>query len=90
MSSPVPLPAPEPWEHPQWEKAYQLALLEGDPTRLVSRIEVAKVAIAARIVELRELPSLAGRTAELDSIHHALQVLRLLAEHAPLRKTMVL
>ena len=88
MSSPV--PAPDPSEHPQWKEAYQLAILESDSARLASLIEAAKVAIAARIVELRELPSLEGQTCELDSITHALQVLRLLAEHAPLRKTMVL
>jgi hypothetical protein len=87
MTEPV---ASEPLEHQPWAEAYQLAVMESDLTRLSSRIETAATAIAARIAELSELPNLASRAPELDSMNAALQVLRLLAEHAPSRKTMVL
>lgn len=81
---------PEPSERQPWEEAYQLAVLETDSEKLYSRIETAKSAIALRITELQESPDLAGRVPELDLLIQALQALRLLAEHAPLRRKMVL
>lgn len=80
----------EPSEHHPWAEAYQLAVLESDSVKLSSRIETAKSAIALRIDELSELTNLAAFTPELNSMNKALQVLRLLAEHARLRKPMVL
>jgi len=82
--------APEPLQHQPWSESYQLAVVETDSDRLTSRIETAKSAIAARIAELSELPNLAGRTPELDSITHALQVLRVLAEGVAPRRTITL
>jgi hypothetical protein len=71
-------------------EAIDSAVLETDSTKLFSQIETAKRAIALRITELSELPSLEGLAGEIVSINRALQVLRLLEEHAPLRKRMVL
>lgn len=82
--------APEPLQHQPWSEAYQLAVTESDSERLTSRIESAKSAIAARIAELSESPNLAARGPELDSITHALQVLRVLAEGARPRRTITL
>ena len=73
-----------------WVEAFDSAILETDSTKLFSQIETAKRAIALRITELSELPSLEGLAGEIVSINRALQVLRLLEEHAPLRKRMVL
>jgi len=80
---------PEPSDGQPWEEAYQLAIEETDSRRLRSRIETAKSAIALRIAEIQELPDLEGQVTELDSLTKALNVLRLLAEDAPLRRMMV-
>jgi hypothetical protein len=80
----------EPLEYQPWTEAFRLAVSEIDAERLSSRIETAKSAIALRITELSELPNLAERAPELESMTQALQVLRVLAEHASPRKTMVL
>lgn len=82
-------PEPKPSERQPWEEAYQLAVLETDTERLRSRIETAKSAIALRLAEIQELPDVEGQARELDSLTKALNVLRLLAEHAPLRRKMV-
>lgn len=80
---------PEPLKHEPWAEAYELAVLEKDSSKLASRIQTAKTEIALRISELSEMPTLSGKRNELDSINRAIQVLRRLAEHAPLRKTAV-
>ena len=81
---------PEPLEHQPWEEAYELAVSESDAARLLGRIEIAKSAIALRISELQDLPSLERRTLELHSMTQALEVLRLMAEYAPSRGRMVI
>ena len=40
-------------KQPNWQKLYEEAVLELDRTALPSRVQAAKVAIKARIVELR-------------------------------------
>ena len=80
----------EPLGHHPWAEAYQQAVLESDSAKLSSRIETAKSAIASRVDELTALTNLAAFTAELDSMHKALQILRTLAEGSVPRRAMTL
>lgn len=77
---------PQPWKSQPWVEAYDLAVLEVDLTKLPSRIATAKTVIELRFAELSNRTNLPGRFPEMESIIRALQVLRLLTEHGPLRK----
>jgi len=77
---------PQPWKSQPWVEAYDLALLEFDLTKLPSRIEAAKSVIELRVAHLSDQINLTGRLPEMESLIRALQVLRLIAEHGPLRK----
>lgn len=79
---------PQTWKSQPWVEAYDLAVLELDLAKLPSRIEAAKVVIELRVAELSDETNLSGRLPEMESIIRALQVLRLLAQHGPLRKPM--
>jgi hypothetical protein len=67
-------------------QAYDLAISELDLAKLPSRIETANSAIELRVAELWNRTNLTGRSPEMESMIHALQMLHLLAEHGPLRK----
>ena len=80
---------PQPWKSQPWVEAYDLAVLEVDLAKLPSRIEAAQSVIELRVAELSNQSYLEGRLPEMESIIRALQVLRLLAQHGPLRKPML-
>jgi len=79
---------PQPWKSQPWVEAYELAVLELDLAKLPSRIEAAKSVIESRVAELSGQTDLPARLPEMESIIRALQVLRLLAQHGPLRRPM--
>jgi len=71
------------WMNLPWAEPYRLAMLESDPQKLTRRIQVAKTAISLR---LNELNSFDQHESEIKALADALKVLRLLGEHAHLRK----
>jgi len=73
-----------PWERQPWAEPYHAAILESDENRLFSQIEVARKAIDLRIAEL--WCTRQKDTVEMDALQNALNVLRLLEKHEPLRK----
>ena len=77
---------PQPWNSQPWMQAYDLAISELDLVKLPSRIETAQSVIELRVAELWDRTNLTGRSPEMESMIHALQMLHLLAEHGPLRK----
>jgi len=79
----------QPWKSQPWVEAYDLATSELDLAKLPSRIATAQSVIELRVEELSDRMSLKCRLPEMESMIHALQVLRLLAAYGPLRKTTV-
>lgn len=65
-----------PWEPQPWVEPYQLAVNEMNGAELPERIQIAESAIATRIDELTK----SREALELEALHDALQVLRLLQE----------
>lgn len=69
--------------YPDWQKAYEEALLEADPQQLRHRVSAAETAILRRLEAVRSVPD--GRL-ELQAIQDALNslsVLRRETEHRP-------
>jgi len=77
-----------PWERQPWAEPYQAAILEFDPAKLSTRVEVARKAIHRRIAELWCSPSARCKdTGEMGAILDALNVLRRLEKEKFPRKT---
>lgn len=59
----------------QWQKLYQLALVEPDPAKLRERVQTAEAAIRQRLTEISDEPN---HTAERRAIQDALSSLYVL------------
>ena len=63
-----------------WEKLYRAAIIEGDRSKLLQRVEVAEAAILERSRRLSESPPNSGK--EQEAITRALHILSLLRAKA--------
>jgi len=64
------------YDHEKWVKLYKMAILGLERARLTGRIEDTRIEMAARMVKLREVPSLHAE--EISAINKAQRILRLL------------
>lgn len=67
---------PKDYDQEKWVKLYKTAILGLERAKLTGRIEDARIEIAARLVELRDVPGL--HAAEINAIDNAHRILRLL------------
>ena len=65
-----------PVRYPAWQREYEAAILEVDPTKVLDLINIAQAAIQGRLASLSQ----EDRPAEWDAIANALMFLRLMAQ----------